>query len=74
MRTSSAVRKLVVVSSSPPTKNPTPFSAFFEPVSSATQRYSWPDASAGTMSLIALLELIFVRSLAMPLSACATMT
>ena len=74
MSTSSAVRKLVVVSSSPPTKNPTPFSAFFEPVSSATQRYSWPDASAGTMSLIALLALIFVRSLAMPLSACATMT
>ncbi len=51
-----------------------PLIAFFEPVSSATQRYSCPAASSGTTSLIALLELIFVRSFAIPDNACAAIT
>ena len=38
MRIPSAVWKPTSVSSSPPAKNPTPFSAFFEPVRIATQR------------------------------------
>jgi hypothetical protein len=45
-----------------------------EPVRIATQRYSSPDACAGTTILTALLELIFVRSLAMPENACAAIT
>jgi hypothetical protein len=49
-------------------------SAFFEPVSSATQRNSGPWASAGRSVLIALLLLILVRSLATPDSACAAIT
>ena len=62
------------MSSRPPTKNPTPFIAFFDPVRIATQRKSVADASLGTTSFTALLELIFVRSFAIPESAWATIT
>ncbi len=61
-------------SSAPPRKKPAPFSAFFEPVSAATQRYSAPSAPAGTSSFTALLALILLRSFAMPESACAAIT
>ena len=66
--------KPIRVSRRPPTKNPTPFSAFFEPVRIATHRYSSPCASSGTRSLTALFELIFVRSLAIPDRACEAIT
>src|SRR5258708_5869750 len=57
---SSALRKPNVESSSPPAKNPAPFSAFFEPVSTATH-LNKPDSSpAGTSTLTALFALIFV--------------
>jgi hypothetical protein len=49
-------------------------SAFFEPVRIATHLNNDEPAFAGTRTLIELLELIFVRSLAMPDSACAAMT
>ena len=62
------------VSSAPPRKKPTPLSAFFDPVSTATQRYSAPGWSSGTSSLMLLLALILFRSLAMPDSACAAIT
>ena len=62
------------VSSRPPRKKPTPLSAFFEPVRIATQRKSDDPSPSGTTSLTALLELILVRSLAMPESACAAIT
>ena len=73
-RIRSALWNPTVLSSRPPTKNPTPFSAFFEPVRMETHVNSAPGASSGTTSLTALLALIFVRSLAMPDSAWATMT
>ena len=73
-RITSAGRKPVSVSSRPPTKKPTPFRAFFEPVRIATQRKSAAGASAGTTSLTALFELILVRSLAMPESAWVVIT
>ena len=69
-----APRKPASSSSAPPRKKPAPLSAFFEPVSTATQRYSAPSASAGTSSFTALLALILLRSLAMPESACAAIT
>src|SRR5216110_138866 len=46
--------------SKPPTKNPVPFSAFFDPVRTATHLNS-PDSSPfGTRTLTALFALIFV--------------
>ena len=71
---SSAGWKPTTVSRRPPRKKPTPLSAFFEPVRIATQRKSASDAPSGTTSLTALLELIFVRSFAMPDSAWAAIT
>ncbi len=62
------------VSSTPPRKKPTPLSAFFDPVRIATQRKSEDWSSSGTTSLTALLELILVRSFAMPESACEAIT
>ena len=62
------------MSSRPPRKKPTPFSAFLEPVRIATQRNSVSDRHRGTTSLTALLELIFVRSFAIPESAWAAIT
>ncbi len=53
-------------SSKPPTRNPNPLSAFFEPVRMATHLNSAESFLSVTRSLIALLELIFVKSLAMP--------
>ena len=47
-------------------RSPTPLSAFFEPVRIATHLNSVDCASSATTNLMALLELIFVRSLAMP--------
>ncbi len=70
----SATRNPTTLSSSAPTKNPTPLSAFFEPVRIATHLYSVPGASSGTISFTALLELIFVRSFAIPDKACAAIT
>jgi hypothetical protein len=63
-----------VDSSSAPTKKPSPFTAFFDPVSKLTHWYSAPWASFGTTSLIELFELILVRSLAMPDTPCTTST
>src|SRR5215469_511180 len=51
------------VSRAAPMKNPAPLSAFFEPVSRATHLNSAPSSPSGTTTLIALLALIFVRSL-----------
>jgi hypothetical protein len=61
------------LSSSAPRKKPTPLIAFFEPVRMLTHLYSRPCVSPAT-SLTALLELILVRSLAMPESAWAAIT
>ena len=55
-------------------KKPTPFSAFLEPVRRATHLNSAPSSPSGTTTLIALLALILVRSLAIPESACAAIT
>ena len=73
-RASAAVWNPKIVSSAPPRKKPTPFSAFFDPVRIATQRYSEDWSFSGTTSLTALLELILVRSLATPESAWEAMT
>ena len=54
-------------------KKPTPLSAFFEPVRIATMRNSAPTPSPAT-NLTALFELILVRSLATPDSACTAIT
>ena len=62
------------VSSAPPRKNPTPLSAFFEPVRMATHLYSVPCWLSGTRSLIELLADILFRSLAIPDNACAPIT
>src|SRR5664279_102766 len=63
-----------MVSSRPPRKKPTPFSAFFDPVRIATQRYSEDWSFSGTTSLTALLELILLRSFATPDRAWEAMT
>ena len=70
----SAGAKPSVASSTPPRKKPTPLSAFFDPVSSATQRKRVESWSGGTNTFSALLALILVRSLAIPDSACAAIT
>ena len=57
-----------------PRKNPSPLIAFFDPVNSATHLYSAPCASLGSTSLMALLELILVRSLATPEIPCTSNT
>jgi hypothetical protein len=49
-------------------------SAFFDPVSAATQRYSAPWRASATSSLMLLLALILLRSFAIPDSACAAIT
>src|SRR5450432_229796 len=63
-----------VVSKRPPRKKPTPFSAFFEPVRTATHLNSAEPSLSGAMSLMVLFALILVRSLAMPDSDCAAIT
>jgi len=68
------VRNPTSVSRRPPRKKPTPFSAFFDPVRIATQRKRASFAPSGTTSLTALFELIFVRSFAIPESACEAIT
>src|SRR5476651_850364 len=65
----SAPRNPSVDSSTPPTKNPAPLSAFFDPVRKATHLNSLESSPVGTSTLIALLALIFVRSFAIPESA-----
>ena len=74
--TTSAPANPAALSKNPPRKKPQPFNAFFDPVSSATHRNSAPRPSSpvGTSTLIALFALIFVRSFAIPDSACAAMT
>ena len=49
----------------PPTKNPIPFIAFFEPVNQATHRNNCPLPSA-EVALIADFDAVLVRSLATP--------
>ncbi|MNF89654.1 hypothetical protein D3C84_721870 [compost metagenome] len=71
---STAPAKPSRASRAPPRKKPTPLSAFFEPVRSATHLYSVPCWLSGTSSLIELLALILFRSLAMPDSAWAPIT
>jgi hypothetical protein len=71
---SSELRNPSPSSNTPPRKNPTPLSAFFDPVRTATHLKSDDSAPAGTSTLIALFALILVRSLAMPDSACALIT
>mgnify|MGYP003302600088 CR=1 FL=1 len=58
-------------SNRPPRKKPRPFIAFFDPVSPATQRKSLPSGPPSTTSLMELLALILLRSLAIPEMACA---
>ena len=60
-------------SNAAPKKNPTPFKAFLDPVSMATILKRAPSLSPAT-NLTALFELIFVRSLATPDSACTAIT
>ena len=60
-------------SSRPPTKKPTPFIAFFEPVNQATHLNSWPLPSAD-VALIADFDAVLVKSLATPAMPCATTT
>src|ERR1700685_2732571 len=57
-----------------PRKKPAPLSAFLDPVRRATHLKRAPSSPSGTTTLIALLALILVRSLAIPESACAAMT
>ncbi len=51
-----------------------PLTAFFEPVSSATQRKSAPSCPAGARIFTALFELILARSLATPETPCTAIT
>ena len=69
----SAVSYPSQASSAAPRKKPTPFSAFFDPVSTATSRNRALSPSPATY-FTALFELILVRSLATPDSAWAPMT
>ena len=59
-------------SSAAPRKNPAPLTAFFDPVSHATQRKSAP--SDGASSLTADFDDILARSLATPLAPCTAIT
>jgi hypothetical protein len=65
----SAPRNPSSVNRNPPTKNPAPFSAFFEPVRIATHLNRPESSPLGTSTLTALFALILVRSFAMPDSA-----
>ncbi len=69
----SAGLKPMTSRSRPPTKKPTPFIAFFDPVNQATHRKSWPLPS-DEVALIADLEAVLVRSLATPATPCAATT
>src|SRR6266851_6855085 len=64
----SAVRR------TPPMKKPAPLRAFLDPVRRATHLNSAPSSPSGTTTLMALLALILVRSLAIPDSAWAAIT
>ena len=57
-----------------PRKKPKPFRVFFDPVSNATNLNNVEWLSFGTINLTALLELIFVKSLATPDNPCAKRT
>ena len=70
----SAPMKPSVESRRLPTKNPRPLRAFLEPVRRETHLKRVLPVSSGTTTLMALLALILVRSLAMPERACAAMT
>ena len=67
--TDSAPRKPSADSRNPPTKKPAPFSAFFDPVSTATHLNRPESSPFGTSTFTALFALIFVRSFAIPESA-----
>ena len=62
---STARSKPTPASSAAPSRKPSPFTAFFEPVSTATQRNS-PPAALGASSFTADLDDILARSLATP--------
>ena len=62
-----------VASSVAPSRKPSPFTAFFDPVSTATQRNS-PPPSVGARSFTADLDDIFDRSLATPEAPCTHIT
>ena len=64
----------MVVRRDAPRKKPIPLMAFLEPVRMATSLKSADWLSSFTMSLTELLELILVRSLAMPERAWTAMT
>ena len=68
-----AARKPNAASSAAPRKKPTPFTAFFDPVSTATQRKS-PPSALGAKSFTALFDDILARSLATPETPCVTIT
>ena len=67
--TDNAPRKPSTDSRNPPTKKPAPFSAFFDPVSTATHLKRPESSPFGTSTFTALFALIFVRSFAIPESA-----
>ncbi len=70
---STAGTKPAVPSSAAPRRKPTPLTAFFEPVSTATQRKS-PPGTVGASTFTALLALILARSLATPEAPCTAIT
>ncbi len=69
----SAGLKPTTSSSRPPTKKPTPFMAFFEPVKYATHLNNWPAPSAD-VALMADFDAVLVKSLASPAMPCAATT
>ena len=69
----SAPRKPMVSSNRPPTKKPTPFIAFFEPVNQATHLNNCPEPPSD-VALIADFEAVLVMSLATPAMPCAATT
>ena len=73
-RTIRAPRKPIHWSRAAPTKNPTPFRAFFDPVSTATYLNSLDSPPAPVSDLTVALADILFRSLAMPERAWAAIT
>src|SRR6056297_1129504 len=68
-----APRNPRLASSAAPSRKPTPLTAFFDPVSTATQRNS-PAPSRGASSLTADFEDILAKSLATPDAPCTHIT
>jgi hypothetical protein len=70
---STATLNPAVASSAAPSRKPSPFTAFFDPVSSATQRNN-PSPSVGASSFTADFDDILDRSLATPDAPCTSIT